>query len=231
MSTVFDVCNWNIASPRWYTPWAPRARDIKVEIIGDASLYSFQEIYSSEQVRTIQEALPTFGRVLDPTGGPAGLECFYDEAKWKLETAASYTSGVQGRHAVVAHLKRKQTGQHIALINCHGPTTYDSWKDRYGNWLGRLIDDVQGPIILTGDFNRSKHDDTPRSNVRARGFRCMDEQAAVVHESSSEFPSKGWKLCDIYTRPREAKITGGEIHYTSSRLSDHRELTARVVIP
>jgi hypothetical protein len=58
----------------------------------------------------------------------------------------------------------------------------------------------------------------------------MREQADVKNEGMAEFPGKGVWLADIYSRPdRGVKITYGELHLTSPKASDHRELTARVV--
>lgn len=229
--TVFDVCNWNVASPRWYTPWAPRAAGINDEIRGEASVYGFQEVYAESQAATLQAGL---GGVFVRVPGRAGLELFYDTTKWQLERPPkSYPSGVQGRYALVVHLTRKATGQHVAFVVFHGPVTYDSLKTAYGQWLARLLGQIDGPILLMGDANRSVEDKSPRKEIRAAGFRDMRDQAAITNESAKEFPSKDWNLCDIWTDLNDSvddKIIGGQIDLTSSRLSDHRRIEATVKV-
>lgn len=230
--TVFDVCNWNVASPRWFTPWAPRAAGINDEIRGEASVYGFQEVYAEDQAGTLQAGLgSSFTRV----PGRAGLELFYDSTKWQLERPAkSYPSGVQGRYALVVHLTRKTTGQHVAFVVFHAPAaTTDSVKTAYGQWLYRLLNQIDGPILLMGDANRSVEDKSPRKEIRAAGFRDMRDQAAVTNENAKEFPSKNWNLCDIWTDLNDShddKIVGGIVDLTSARLSDHRRIEATVKV-
>lgn len=230
-TTVFQVCFWNVASPRWYTPWAPRASKIGAEIAGEASVYGFAEVYSEDQAATIQNAL---GHTFQRVSGHAGLEFFYDLNKWQLERAVKqggYASGIQGRYALVVHLTRLETGQHVAFVVTHGPVTYDNLKTQFGQWLAKLLGQIDGPIVLMGDFNRSVDSKSPRSNIRALGFRGMREQADITNESAKEFPSKGWNLSDIYTQPSgPADITGGEVDLTPAAASDHRRLEATVKV-
>lgn len=240
--TVTDirVSSWNLASPRWYTPWAPRASEISKELIGEADVYFFQECYSEEQANTIARALgPNFMRI----SGAAGLEIWYDKTKFQLERAVykasdrgyGYPSGVQDRYALVVHLQSLLTGQHFAAVNFHGPVTYDSLKTKYGVWLAKLLSQIDGPIILGGDANRSAEDKSPRKEIRALGFRDMRDQASIQNASLKEFPSKGWNLADFWTDLNDQfndKIIGGEIDAsTTSFESDHRriEVTVRIV--
>lgn len=230
--TVFDVCNWNVASPRWYTPWAPRAAGINDQIRGEASVYGFQEVYAEEQAATLKTGL---GSKFTRVPGRAGLELFYDSTKWQMERPAkSYPSGVQDRWALVAHLTRKATGQHVAFVTFHAPAaTTDSVKTAYGQWLARLLGQIDGPVLLMGDANRSVEDKSPRKEIRAAGFRGMRDQAAITNESASEFPSKNWNLCDIWTDLNDSyddKIVGGEIDLTAARLSDHRRIESTVSV-
>jgi hypothetical protein len=228
--TVFDVSFWAQAAARWFgVPWANRAKGIAKEIQGDeagseASVHAFTEVYGEDQAATIADALPGFQRV----PGRAGLELFYDASKWaQTREAKSYASGVQGRYALVVHLTRKTTGEHVAFVVTHGPVTYNNLKARFGAFLGRLLADIDGPVVLCGDFNRNTK--SPRTEVERLGYRTMREQAAVANEGAYEFPSKRWNLSDIYTIPSQVRITGGEIDLTSSLLSDHRRLEARCV--
>jgi hypothetical protein len=226
--TVFDVCNWNVASPRWFTPWAPRATGIGAEIKGEASVYGFQEVYTETQADTLHAAI---GRHFHRVPGRAGLEWFADADKWSVERHQNYSSGVQDRWALVVHSVRKETGQHVAFLVTHAPALRPDLRVKFGAWLGRLIDDIDGPLIVLGDFNTSKDHLSPRKDIRARGFRDMREQAPIVNENAPEFPSKGTSLCDIYSKPAgtdDADIVGGVVDLTAARLSDHRRIEATV---
>lgn len=231
--TVFDVSLWPQAAPRWFgVAWAPRAKGIAAEVNGDemgseASVHGFTEVYSEEQAKTFVDALPGFARV----SGRAGLELFYDASKWRLERAVhegGYFSRIQGRYALVVHLERIDTGQHVAFVLTHGPVQSNTLKAAFGRWHARLIGQIDGPVVAFGDYNRNSK--SPRTELEALGFRDMRWQAAIANESAHEFPSEGWDLADIYTIPSKARITGGEIDLTSARLSDHRRIEARVVI-
>lgn len=228
-ATVFDVSFWNVASPRWYTAWRPRADGIGAQIRGEASVYGFAEVYTEAQAGDLQDAL---GAYFVRVPGRAGLEFFYDLQKWSLQRTVykgGYFSRIQGRYALVVHLTRKETGQHVAFVLTHGPVQSDSLKRAFGKWHAALVGDVEGPVVALGDYNRNT--DSPRKELEALGYRDMREQAAIANESADEFPSEGWNLSDIYTIPARARITGGEIDLTSSTLSDHRRIEARVVIP
>lgn len=234
--TTFDVSFWAMAWERWFgTAWHARDDEIIAEIKGqepgsEASVWGFTEMYDQEQIDTLTTALPGFTRV----AGRSGLEFWYDASKWAEERPPkNYASDVQGRWAMVTHLTRKVTGQHVAFVTFHGPTTYDSYKSAYGKWLANLLGVIDGPIVLMGDANRSVEDKSPRSNIRALGFRDMREQAAIINESADEFPSRGWSLSDIWTDLNDRyddKIIGGQIDLTSARLSDHRRIECTVQI-
>src|SRR5690606_26172735 len=119
------------------------------------------EAYGEDQAATLQSALgPQFIRV----PGKAGLEFFYDSTKWALERAVyagGYFSRIQGRYALVVHLVRKETGQHVAFVVTHGPVQSDALKTAFGKWLVRLLGQIDGPIVLLGDFNRSDKSKSP----------------------------------------------------------------------
>lgn len=229
--TTFDVSFWNVASPKWFTPWAPRAKGIGDEIKGEASVYGFAEVYDETQARSLQAALgDNFQRV----SGHAGLEFWYDRTKWVLDRpvkAGGYPSGVQGRYALVVHLRRKETGQHVAFVVTHAPALSPALRTQFGAWLKKLLGQIDDPIVLMGDFNTGKNNLSPRSDIRSLGYRDMREQAAIVNEGQQEFPTKGKWLSDIYTIPgKDDHIIGGEIDLTAARLSDHRRIDARVTV-
>jgi hypothetical protein len=238
--TLFDASFWNIAWEKWFgVPWEKRSAQVKAELIGDdnnkpeASVFGFAEIYDAEQVATIQDALGSnFKRV----EGHAGLEFFYDSTLWELERPVKdggYYSGVQNRYALVVHLVRKQTGQHVAFVVTHAPAKRPDLRIKFGRWLGKLLGQIDGPIVLMGDFNTGKDSLSPRKEIRAEGFRDMREQAAIVNEGQPEFPTKGSSLSDIYTQPSDqtdADVVGGEIDITSPKISDHRRVEARIKV-
>lgn len=235
--TVFDVSFWAQARERWYTPWAPRAADIIREIRGaedgsEASVWGFTEVYEQAQVDTLTEAFAPWDFVR--VAGRAGLEFWYNDEKWDEERPPkSYPSGVQDRWALVTHLTRKTTGQHVAFVTFHGPITYDSAKTAYGQWLVRLLGQIDGPILLMGDANRSAEDRSPRKEIRSAGFRDMRDQARITNSGADEFPSKGWNLSDIWTDLNDVHkdtIVGGQIDLTTAKPSDHRRLEATVKV-
>lgn len=237
--TVFDVSFWGQAYERWFgTSWESREAEITRELRGsepgtEASVHGFTEVYDLEQVITLRTAL---GEHFTRVAGRAGLELWFDSTKWEFDPEhplkeGGYASGIQNRYALVVHLIRKSTGQHVAFVVFHGPITYDSLKTAYGQWLARLLATIDGPILLMGDANRSVEDKSPRKEIRALGFRDMRDQAAIVNESAKEFPSRDWTLSDIWTDTNDAtddRIVGGIIDLTSARVSDHRRIEARV---
>lgn len=222
--TIWDDLQWNVASPRWYTPWKPREAAIGDSIRGDASVNTFQEVYDDAQVESLMRALgANFSRV--GTGGP-GLEAMTDHTRWDLVSHDVERSGIQGRGLLKFELRRKATGRVVRFGTLHAPALYPDLRIRFGKWLEPRIADLD---VITGDFNTSKNYLSPRANIRSKGFRDMREQCSVKNGGLAEFPSKGRWLADIYSRPdRGVKITYGELHLTTTKESDHRELTARI---
>lgn len=239
-ATVFDLSFWGQAYAPWFgRAWAPRSAGIIRELRGaevgtEASIHVFTEVFTAEQVATIEKALgPDFRRANRATGkgGPAGLEIFYcDDDKWDLDrTPVGYRAGIANRSAFLTHLDREQTGQHVAILAAHAPIKQeagDAGKAAYSRWLARLASDVDTPVIIPGDFNQM-----PMEPLRALGFRDLKEQAAIANESLYETPSKRKDYSTILTIPSQARITGGQIDNTSLELSDHRRIEGRIVIP
>ncbi len=240
LRTVFDLSFWGQAYAPWFgKAWAPRSAGIIRELRGaevgtEASVHVFTEVFTTEQVATITKALgPDFRRANRATakGGPAGLEIFYaDAGKWDLErTPAGYRAGIANRGAFITHLTREQTGDHVAIVAAHGPIKAEAGnagKARYSRWLAELVSDVDGPVVIPGDFNQM-----PMEPLRALGFRDLKEQAAIANEWLRETPSRGKDYSTILTIPSQARITGGQIDNTSLELSDHRRIEARIVLP
>lgn len=233
--TIFDASFWAQARERWYTPWKPRAPYIISEIRGreegsEASTWGFTEVHEQTQVDTLEEAFSPWD--FNRNAGRQGLEFWYNDDAWDEQRPyRHYDSGIQNRGALVSHLIRKSTGQHVAFVVFHAPITYDSLKTAYGRWLVRLLGQIDGPILLMGDANRSVEDKSPRKEIREAGYRDMRDQAAIVNEGSKEFPSEGWNLSDIWTDLNDQyddRIVGGEIDLTSAIPSNHRRIEARV---
>jgi hypothetical protein len=239
-STVFDLSFWAQAHAPWFgRAWAPRSAGIIRELRGsevgtEASIHVFTEVFTAEQVGTIQTALgPDFRRANRRVGngGPAGLEIFYADApKWESQRIpVGYASGVANRSAFVQHLVRPTTGDHVAIVAAHAPIKKEAGnagKARYSRWLAGLVQQIDGPVILPGDFN-----DMPMAPLTALGFRDFRAQADIANEGAYEFPSARKNYSTILTIPSQARITGGQVDNTSLELSDHRRIEARVVVP
>jgi hypothetical protein len=229
MPTVFDLCVWNIARPRWYTPWSGRAGEIKRELTDEASVYCFQELFEYEQIATVKAALPTCKQFT----GPAGLEFLYDSSKWEFVSGANLYSGIARRYAQKVTLKRIYTGQLVDFFNVHAPIEAegDTAKERYGAWLVGKVKAAVNPVVIAGDLNSSEPY-SPKRELRAAGYIGYKEQAAIANEATKEFIPSGKDLCDIRTRPSGiADITGGAVDVSTTSLeSDHRRIEARIVI-
>lgn len=238
-STVFDFSLWCQAHYPWFSiPWWKRIAGIGKELRGnesgtEASMHAFTELYSEETANSILAELRRNGddfRRASPAGR-VGMELMPDAGKWHVTRATNYASGIQNRYLYVVHNTHERTGQHVAVIVGHAPISSDYDKARWGKWAAGIVADVDGPRVIAWDFNRNPNGKSPRKEIEAMGFRSMRAQAAIANESADEFPSRRWSLADIYTIPSEARITGGEVDLTSSSLSDHRRLEARIVIP
>lgn len=232
VATVFDICEWNIARPRWYTPWRGRAAEIQREIKDEASVYCFQELFDREQIATVKAALPRCQQF----SSPAGLEMFYDVSpnRWAKMSTEHRFSGIARRGAQKVTLKRVQTGQLVDIFNVHAPIRAEgaSAKAAYGKWLAKWVSESKNPVVICGDFNASSDAYSPKKELRALGYIGFKQQVAVAGESVKEFIPKKQDLCDIRTRPAgPADIASGLVDLTTNSLeSDHRRLEAQVTI-
>lgn len=230
--TVFDICAWNIARPRWYTPWSGRAAEVARELNDEASVYCFQELFDAAPIATVKAALPR----CEQFSGPAGLESFFDVSpdKWAEEQRQNLFSGVANRWAQRFQLRRIQTGQRVVFYNVHAPIKAegDTAKARYGAWLAGKVKVETLPVVIAGDFNAPSDAYSPKKEIRALGYVGFKEQTAVVNESTKEFMPKSQDLCDIRTRPvGPADVTGGLVDLSTNSLeSDHRRIEATVTV-
>lgn len=235
VSTVFDAAHWNVASakPGWFgVPWKDRQTQIGATLKNlDCSIITTNETHYTQQTNDILKALgPAYSHVSSPVGN----DMFFQDV-WKLDpgyTYAEYSLGAQGRKAGVLHLIRKATGMKLTVVNTHLPYGDAGLRRVATNNLVELLEDVDGPILLPGDFNNESFSTgTPHGILRKAGYEFMREQATITNRGEDEFPKKGQWLCDIATdkdrRNGNIKITGGALLLTSSRLSDHRPLKVR----
>lgn len=224
---VIPTCVWNIARPRWYTPWRNRAAEIQREIRDEAKVYLFQELFDAEPIATVAAALPNCTRV----AGRAGLEFFFDTATFKLLNHWDHYSGIANRWAQEVELEDRASGIRVTFLNCHAPIKAegDTAKARYGRWLQGIEAKTKYKTVIAGDFNAPSDAYSPKKELRAIGYIGFKEQAAITNEGTKEFMPKSQDLCDI--RTRAGRISGGEVDVSTNELeSDHRRLEAVAVI-
>lgn len=228
--TELKIVNWNVASPKYFSPWAPRKEGIGTVLRGLApDVLVTQETHFSYMTADILAALgPNYAHV----SSPVGTDMFYrhDLLAGVNPPFKEYPLNIQGRAAGVLHLQHRESGKRVAVIGSHAPALVPSYRTVFGGRFARLIADVDDARIICADWNTAKDSRSPRKEIRALGFRSERDQVAIANEGSDEFPGKGW-LSGIYTKPSEARITGGQLHITSPRLSDHRPISVRVQIP
>lgn len=223
----FPVCVWNIARPRWYTPWSGRAAEVQRELRNEAKVYMLQELFEESVIAYIAAALPNCARV----AGRAGLEFFYDKDQFILLNHWDRYSGIANRWAQEVELQDRVTGIRVSFLNVHAPIKAEgsTAKARYGRWLVGIEAKTKYKTVIGGDFNASSDSYSPKKEIRAAGYLGFKEQAAITNESVREFIPKKQDLCDIRTRP--GRIKGGEVDVsTDSKESDHRRIEATVVI-
>ena len=224
---VFPICVWNIARPRWYTPWKNRAAEVQREIRNEAKVYMFQELFDAEPIATVVAALPNCTRV----PGRAGLEFFFDSDQFRLLNAWDRYSGIANRWAQEVELEDKATGIRVSFLNCHAPINAEgsTAKARYGSWLAGIEAKTKYKTIIGGDFNAPNDDYPPKSTLRKIGYLSYKEHAKITNEEVREFIPKRQDLCDIRTRP--GRIKDGEVDVSTNELeSDHRRIEATAVI-
>jgi hypothetical protein len=221
------VTVWNIARPRWYTPWVNRRAEVQRELKGESKLYLFQELFEESVIADIAAALPECGRV----AGKAGLEVFYNKAELKVLNAWNRYSGIANRWAQEVEFEDRATGIRFTVLNVHAPIKAEgsTAKARYGKWLVGIEAKTKYKTIIGGDFNAPSDSYSPKKEIRAAGYLSYKEQAAITNESTREFIPKTQDLCDIRTRP--GRISGGEVDVSTNSLeSDHRRIEATAVI-
>lgn len=224
---AIPVCVWNIARPRWYTPWSGRAAEIQREIRNEAKVYCFQELFEEGPIATVAAALPGFGRV----AGRAGLEFFYDKTQFLLLNSWNHYSGIANRWLQEIELEDRATGIRVTFLNCHAPIKAEgeTAKARYGAFVRRIEADTKYKTVIAGDLNAASDSYSPKKEIRAAGYISYKEQAAITNEGTKEFIPTGKDYCDIRTRP--GRISGGEVDVSTNSLeSDHRRIEATVVI-
>lgn len=223
---TFPVCVWNIARPRWYTPWAGRAAEVQREIRNEAKAYLFQELFENGPIETVAAALPNCFRV----AGRHGLEAFFDKTQFRYLNSWNHEfSATRGCQEI--EVEDRATGIRVTFLNVHAPIKAEgaTAKARYGRWLAGIEAKTKYKTIIAGDFNAPDDSSSPKKEIRAAGYIGFKEQAVVTNENVREFIPKKQDLCDIRTRP--GRIKDGEVDVsTDSKESDHRRIEATVVI-
>lgn len=225
---TITVANFNVGSPKWFGPWDSRKEGIKAVVKAlSPDVLVCQETHFSYMTADILAALgPDYAHV----SSPVGTDLFYRKDKFsQTQPYVEYSMKVQGRVAGVLHLKDRATRKDFTIIGTHAPAKVPSYRTIFERNLCKLVPQVTGARVVVGDLNTTKYSNAPRKGLGSLGFSSERQQAAIANEGSPEFPGKGW-LSGIYTKPSEAKITGGQLHLTSPRLSDHRPFVARIEI-
>lgn len=237
----FTALNYNIGSPKWfpksvYTEDARRAqweaREAGIcKVIADINpdFVFLQETHFSYMTAAIKEALGDFGHASSPVGNDMLYRDSMFDKSVRLPAFKEYPIGPQGRALNVLHLVNDD-GTEIAFMNGHAPSSVPTYRTTYGNRMKPLISDVDGIWVASGDWNTRMNDNGPRKQLREIGLRCERDQMDFYGEELEEFPGKGW-LSGTYTVPSKAKIVGGRLHVTSTKLSDHRPFSTRILIP
>lgn len=237
VSTVWDHTHWNVASmkPGWFgVPWKDRQAAIGAVLKGaDSSVITLNETHFSQQTKDILAALGP--RYFHAAVSPVGNDILLQDV-WKLDPAYTYKEyplGAQARKAGVLHVIRKATGLKATIVNTHFPYGDANARRICANNLVELLEDVDGPIALAGDWNNEAFSSTtPHGILRKAGYEFMREQATITNGGEEEFPKKGQWLCDIATdedrKNGKIVITGGALLLTSPKLSDHRPLKTRM---
>lgn len=234
--TVWDHGHFNVASakPGWFdVPWKDRQAAIGATLKNmDCSILTLNETHYSQQTSDILKALgPSYFHVPSPVGNDIMVQNV-----WKMDPDYQYKEyglGAQARKAGVLHLIRKQTGFKLTVVNTHLPNGDAGLRRIAANNLVELLQDVDGPIALPGDFNNAAFtSSTPHGILRKAGYEFMREQASITNGSQHEYPKKRQWLCDIATdkdrKNGSIRITGGALLLTSPKLSDHRPLKTRM---
>jgi endonuclease/exonuclease/phosphatase family metal-dependent hydrolase len=235
VSTVWDHTHWNVASmkPGWFSvPWPERQAGIGAALKNaDSSVITLNETHYSQQTNDILAALgSSYWHQTSPIGNDIMVQNVWD--KDPAYAYKEYPLGAQNRYAGVLHLVRKATGFKLTVVNTHFPYGDSAARRVCANNLVGLLQDVDGPIALAGDFNNEAFaSGTPHQILRTAGYEFMREQATITNGTQPEFPGKGQWLCDIATDKDRAngaiRITSGAVLLTSAKLSDHRPLKTR----
>jgi hypothetical protein len=235
--TLLDHAHWNVASVKagWFpVPWSERGDKIGQQLAAlSSSIVTCNETHTTEQTATIHKHLGDHYRHVS---SPIGNDIFFDDTKYDQTRAyVEYSLKAQARYAGVLHLTRLDSGHPLTVVNTHFPYASASLRSTAARNLVALLADVDGPIILSGDFNnQSFSSGTPHYHLRRAGYDFLREQGPVVNGNLPEYPKKGQWLSDIATIPTRpglrAKLLSGSLTLTSPKLSDHRPIKSRTEI-
>ncbi|MBQ8818918.1 MAG: hypothetical protein IJZ83_10085 [Clostridia bacterium] len=170
------------------------------------------------------------GEMNDPKGQKWRNPIFYRKDKFELvETKtlwltktptikSKYTGSVQYRILTYAVLKDKETGKTFAHANTHlGFEAAE--KPHHWKYLIELLDKINYPIVLTGDFNAVRTE-VYHTQIREAGYwNSIDMTSDCVTDSTLDFvfvTPESVHVIKHYSMPRTVNIGGVDM-----RPSDH----------
>lgn len=226
---VVSVMNFNVGSPKYFGPWGPR-REGFAELFAawKPDILVCQETHYKYQTADI---LGWLGAGYIHHSSPVGNDVFRKDDTTNIGSPAfrEYALGPQGRAVNVLHLKTPG-GRPYTVMAGHAPALNPAYRTLYARRAVNLFNQVDDPRIFSLDCNNESKKASPHKEFQSAGLVGIKDQCAVVNEGQPEFPAKDKWLCDILTKPREARILSGQLILTSPRLSDHRPIWSRVEI-
>lgn len=231
VAPVISLMNLNVGSPKYFGPWAPRREAFALLFSAwKPDVLVCQETHYSYMTADILNWLGKDDYVHHSS--PVGNDIFRRDSTTDLGTPPfkEYPIGPQGRAVGVLHLKASADGRPFTVMASHAPALVPYYRTLYARRAVNLYNDVDDPRIFSLDCNNESKSASPHKEFQAAGLVGIKDQCAVVNESKPEFPAKDKWLCDILTKPREARIKSGQLILTSSRLSDHRPIWSRIEI-
>jgi len=214
--------------------WSERGPKV-VDAIVDArcSLVLLCEINTSLMRYDIDAGLGTDDWQHIPSAGRNDMFSLRD--RWEeIEREDVPLGAYQHRNATAVLYER--AGERLTVVNTHMPSGDPEAREVQGQVLAEYVDNIVGPVLVTGDFNNTSPDsggNPPRKQLEDVGFvdwrdQCDVENAEYNSHNGFENPpaQEGTHLDGVYTRG--CKITDGRLVLAEPGISDHFMLIFRV---
>lgn len=224
---LVTLMNFNVGSPKYFGPWAPRRDAFATLFAGwKPDILVCQETHYAYQTADI---LAWLGSDYIHHSSPVGNDVFRKDATTDYGTPAfkEYPIGPQGRAVGVLHLEMPNSGRPYTILASHAPALNPAYRTLFARRLMALFNDVDGPRIVSMDCNNESKSASPHKEFAKAGLVGIKDQAVVVNEGEPEFPAKDKWLCDQLSKPGEAHCRSGQLILTSPRMSDHRPIWGR----